>query len=117
MIDAGIDTIVGAYYYTDLNKIRLGKLGNNWASTIDIVGHELAHRLNYQTANLTFYGESGALRESFGDIFGFLGERYIRTIYGTTWNWTIGEDAQTIRDMAHPSLFGQPELYQGTRNK
>lgn len=112
LIDAGIDSIA-AFYNTDLNKIRLGKRGNNWASTIDIVGHELAHRLNYQTANLTFYGESGALRESIADIFATLGERYIRTIYGTPWNWTIGEDAQIIRDLAHPSLHGQPEEYHG----
>lgn len=113
LIDAGIDSIT-AFYNTGLNKIRLGKIGNRWTSTIDIVGHELAHRLNYQTANLTYYGESGALRESIADIFGTLGERYIRTIYGASWNWTIGEDAQTIRDMAHPLNYGQPELYQGT---
>ena len=113
LINAGVDTVSGGSYYHPLNRISIGKLGSNWATTIDIVGHELAHRLNKQTANLLSQCESGALEESFADIFGTLAERYIRTLYGASWNWTIGEDAGTVRDMANPALYGQPEYYHG----
>lgn len=113
LINAGIGTMVASSYNHLYNRISLGKLGDNWVSTIDIIGHELGHRLNKETANLIHAGESGALEESFADIFGTLGERYIREFYGESWNWTIGEDAQTQRDMAHPSLFSQPETYHG----
>lgn len=102
-----------AYYNHNSNLITLGRLNNKWLSAIDIVGHELGHRLVCLGANLEYFGESGALNESFADIFGTLSERYIRSNHDGIWNWTIGEDAVTIRSMSNPLQFHQPNNYGG----
>lgn len=60
--------------------------------TLDICGHEMTHGVTERTANLTYSGESGALNESFSDVFGTMVERYARP---SNWNWKIGEDAYT----------------------
>ena len=60
---------------------------------LDIIAHEWIHGLTQYTANLTYNGESGALNESFSDVFGAMVERQVN---GETANtWKIGEDAFT----------------------
>ena len=44
--------------------------GDNYASADDVVGHELTHAVTERSANLLYYMQSGALNESFSDIFG-----------------------------------------------
>lgn len=82
---------------------------------IDICGHEITHGLINASANLTYQNESGALNESFADIFGNSIENFARP---TDWNWRIGEDVTTsgsgIRSMSNPGLFGDPDTYMGT---
>ncbi|MBR3699698.1 MAG: M4 family metallopeptidase [Bacteroidales bacterium] len=112
-INAGTGIGNQCFYTDNTNEIWLGRCDNYWLSTIDLVGHELAHRLVAQSAELDYQGESGALNESFADIFGTLAERFIRTNHGGSWNWTIGEDACTIRSMSDPPLYLQPDYYQG----
>jgi len=73
----------------------------------DVVAHELTHAITNHTANLEYRWQSGALNESFSDIFGVMVDRS---------NWTLGEDLsssalggrEAIRDMADPARFGQP---------
>lgn len=112
-INAGIPDYENAQYVGSNNTIEIGEMDNHWLSTIDIIGHELAHRLVDLSANLEYYGESGALNESFADIFGTLAERFIRTNHGRNWNWTLGEDAVTLRSMSNPLLYSDPDHYQG----
>lgn len=102
-----------AWYNYNTDEITLGLKNDKWLSTIDIIGHEMAHKLVREGANLEYYGESGALNESFADIFGTLSEKYIRTNHGRTWNWTIGEDAVTLRNMSNPEQYSQPSYYHG----
>ena len=60
---------------------------------LDIIAHEWIHGLTQYTANLTYNGESGALNESFSDVFGAMIER---AVTGETANtWKIGEAAFT----------------------
>jgi bacillolysin len=56
---------------------------------MDVVTHEFTHGVISHTSRLFPAGESGALAESFGDIFGLMGERYLE---GGINNWTVGED-------------------------
>lgn len=112
-INAGIPGLNNAYYSHSSNTIIVGDYYNHWLSTIDVIGHELTHRLVALSADLEYHGESGALNESFADIFGTLAERFIRTNHGRSWNWTLGEDAITIRSMSDPHLYSQPDHYQG----
>lgn len=79
---------------------------------LDVEGHEYSHMvINYrQNINsnliengLNYQGESGALNESFADIFGACIEFYTKP---TSANWTIGEDvsipAPYLRSMSNP---------------
>lgn len=53
------------------------------AKALDVAGHELSHGVVQTTANLDYESESGALNESFADIFGRLIDRD---------DWTMGEE-------------------------
>lgn len=86
-------------------------------TSIDVVGHEFTHAVVTNTANLAYQGESGALNESFADIFGTAIE-----FYGSSSpNWTMGENITLIspyyiRSMSNPNngLSSQPDTYTGT---
>lgn len=62
------------------------------ARGLDVAGHEMSHGVIQNTANLVYQGESGALNESFADIFGAMIDRD---------DWNIGEDV--VRTSAFPS--------------
>lgn len=53
------------------------------ARGLDVGGHEMTHGVVEKTANLVYQNESGALNESFADIFGAMIDRD---------DWLIGED-------------------------
>jgi len=81
-------------------------------TTVDICGHEMTHGLIDFTADLIYLNESGALNESFSDIFGTALEWYSKP---ATANWLIGEETGvTIRSMSNPKQFGDPDTYHGT---
>ena len=72
---------------------------------------ELTHGLTQFTAGLIYSNESGALNESFSDVFGALAERYVQGESANT--WLIGEQIDTpgtagdaLRSMANPHLGG-----------
>lgn len=90
---------------------------------LDVAGHEYSHLMVSRTANLAYQGESGALNESFADIFGASIEFYSNI----NPNWTIGEGIPNpalgftyLRSMSNPNsgpaALGsqQPDTYQGT---
>jgi Zn-dependent metalloprotease len=69
-----------------------GTLFSNLVS-LDIVAHEWGHGVVSRTAGLGGSGESPALNEHFGDVFGAAVEAYVYGVSGDTWK--IGEDAYT----------------------
>jgi len=80
--------------------------------TLDIAAHEIAHGLTSNTANLIYQAESGALNESFSDIFGTAIEFFARPNRA---NWTVGEDiGSTFRSMSNPKRFRDPDTYRRT---
>jgi Zn-dependent metalloprotease len=62
------------------------------SGALDAAGHEMTHGVIENTANLDYEGESGAINESFADIFGSLMDPD---------DWTIGEDV--VKLSAFPS--------------
>lgn len=82
---------------------------------LDVCGHEITHGLTSNTSNLTYSNESGALNESYSDIFGNSIENYGRP---TQWSWKIGEDITVggggLRNMSNPNAFADPDTYNGT---
>ena len=67
----------------------------------DVVAHELSHAVTEYSANLEYRWQSGALNESFSDIFGSMVDRD---------DWLVGEDLPNgpIRNMADPTQFNDP---------
>lgn len=89
-----------------------GGSGNSPFTALDIAGHEITHGLTTFTADLVYQDESGALNESFSDIFGVSVEFVARP--GNA-NWLMGEDLGfTIRNMSNPNALGDPDTYFGT---
>lgn len=81
-------------------------------TSLDIAGHEISHGLTNFTAELVYEDESGALNESFSDIFGVSIEWYASP---ATADWTMGEDIGfAFRSMSNPNAYGDPDTYFGT---
>lgn len=90
--------------------------GSSAASTaddwngVDVAGHEFTHFVTGNEAGLVYQDESGALNESFSDIFGEMVESYTLGIN----DYLIGTDIGAIRDMSNPNFFNDPDTYLGT---
>jgi bacillolysin len=87
--------------------------GNGFAAADDVVAHELSHAVTERTSNLVYSNQSGALNESFSDIFGESVD--LTNGSGTDTaavRWDMGEDIPgigAIRDMMDPTRFGDPD--------
>lgn len=79
--------------------------GDNYA-VLDVTAHELTHAVTERTAGLEYKWQSGALNESFSDIFGAMVDRN---------DWEIGEDLPigSIRNLANPAANGLPDNVSG----
>jgi bacillolysin len=139
----GLDGASGPGYYTAADgvtklislKVRYGTGYNNafWNGShltfgdgdgrsfgplvsLDLVAHEMMHAVVESTAGLIFAGESGALNDSWADVFGALTERSVRGEGPGT--WAIGEDAVTpgvpddaLRYLDEPTRADDPDHY------
>jgi bacillolysin len=78
----------------------------------DVSGHEMTHGVTQYEANLFYYYQSGAINESFSDIFG---EWFDQTnSMGTDTagvKWLLGEDISggAIRSLSDPTAYGDPD--------
>ncbi|MEO8592112.1 MAG: M4 family metallopeptidase [Candidatus Solibacter sp.] len=82
------------------------------AVDLDVVGHEMFHGVTDASSRLEYALQSGAMNESYSDIFGVI----IANLSNPdipNWNWEIGAGLDTggkpFRDMRTPTLFGQPD--------
>lgn len=78
------------------------------AGGLDVGGHELTHGVIQNSANLTYQGESGALNESFADIFGCSIDPE---------DWQIGEDVVLLSEYPSGALRDLSDPHNGTTNK
>lgn len=104
----------------------------NSLAVMDVIGHEFTHAVTEYSANLFYADESGALNESFSDIFGasieFFAQPDDRAAYPDKTpgmaDWLVGEDSwlasTALRDMRNPANEdtvgegnGQPTRYRG----
>jgi Zn-dependent metalloprotease len=83
-------------------------------TSIDICGHEIGHGVCQYTANLIYSGESGALNESFSDIWGACIKRFAAPEKNT---WLMGDEISVtgtpFRSLMNPKAYGQPDTYRG----
>ncbi|NBM18787.1 M4 family metallopeptidase [Streptomyces sp. GC420] len=67
-----------------------GEVFLDFTLPVDVIGHELAHGLTQYTANLTYFGQPGALNESVSDVFGSLIKQYTLGQTADQADWLIG---------------------------
>jgi Zn-dependent metalloprotease len=86
--------------------------GEGFSAADDVAAHELTHAVTEHTATLFYYMQSGALNESYSDIFG---ETVDLTNTGGTdtsgVRWLLGEDVPgfgAVRDMMNPQDLLDP---------
>lgn len=86
-----------------------GEIFQRFTKSIDVIGHELTHGVTQYEAGLIYYGEPGALNESFSDVFGSLVKQRVKNQTVEQADWIIGEGLFTqkvkgvgIRSMKAP---------------
>ncbi|MGX4692326.1 M4 family metallopeptidase [Streptomyces sp. JNUCC 63] len=67
-----------------------GEIFLDFTIPVDVIGHELAHGVTQHTANLAYFGQSGALNESVSDVFGSLIKQYALGQTAAEADWLIG---------------------------
>ena len=76
----------------------------DYATSVDVVGHEYQHGITTSICNLVYLNEAGAINEAISDIFGALIEGHDLTDDDF---WLMGEDIMVsdiaFRDMKNPS--------------
>jgi Zn-dependent metalloprotease len=90
----------------------------DFCASPDVVGHELGHGVVQFTSNLDYFSQSGALNESYADVFGSLVEQRLREQDFDSANWLIGDEimapglyGEALRSMAHPgTAYDNPVL-------
>lgn len=86
-------------------------------TSLDVIGHEIAHGVCQYSAELIYQGESGAINESLSDIWGACIEEYAAP---EKQQWLMGEDivkyGSALRNMSNPKSVDspQPNTYKGT---
>ncbi|MFD0590166.1 S-layer homology domain-containing protein [Paenibacillus sp. GCM10027627] len=114
--DFGMDLQSVANYYEEpgtpynnafwFNGLMVYGNGQCYSCALDVIAHEFTHGVTESTSALEYRHQSGALNESFSDIFGVLAEME----YKNEVSWLLGEDSgEVIRDMASPALYRQPD--------
>jgi Zn-dependent metalloprotease len=85
-----------------------GKLPHKALVSSTIISHEMTHCLLEGLCDLDYYWHSGALNESFCDVFGVIFENYIHKKYQTL-GFLIGSECNfLLRNMADPHACRQP---------
>ena len=124
-IFAGNQTSNANYSYDQFgdDEINIGRGAENPSIlddfvALDILAHEFTHGVTQFTAGLLYRRESGALNESFSDIFGEFVEN---KIFGGN-NWLLGWDLTNTngnhlpqRNLENPNQFDQPDRYLGSK--
>ena len=120
--DAGMTLVSTVRYCPDafdcpyLNAFWNGSqmvYGEGFAAADDVVGHELTHGVTEFTSSLFYYYQSGAINESFSDVWGeFIDQTNGAGDDTPGVKWLMGEDIPgfgAIRDMEDPPAFGDPD--------
>ncbi|MDF2673390.1 MAG: hypothetical protein K0R09_1655 [Clostridiales bacterium] len=79
-----------------------------FSGALDVIAHELTHGVTDYEAGLIYSYQSGALNESFSDVFGVIAE-----YEAGNWDWLMGEDIMisggAFRDVSNPTAYGDPD--------
>ncbi len=83
----------------------------------DVVAHEMTHGVTQYESGLFYYYQSGAINESFSDLWGeFVDQTNGKGTDTPEVKWLLGEDSSigAIRNMQNPPAFSDPDRMQST---
>ncbi|MBL7942641.1 MAG: M4 family metallopeptidase, partial [Flavobacteriales bacterium] len=86
--------------------------GDGYSLADDVVAHELTHGVTQYESNLFYYYQSGAINESFSDVWGELYDQENGLGNDTSSaKWLMGEDLPigAIRSMSNPTAYSDPD--------
>lgn len=82
------------------------KYTNSFTTDLDIIGHELTHGVIDFEAQLAYENQSGALNESYADVFGSLVKQWAHNTPARKADWLIGSNVlkgkNALRSMKAP---------------
>lgn len=78
-----------------------GVIFNDFTQSLDVVAHEFAHGVTQFTADLEYQSQSGALNESFSDVFGSAITQHAKGQDAGSADWLIGDE------IMGPDLYGE----------
>jgi hypothetical protein len=95
-----------------------GRVFDRFTKAVDVLGHELAHAVTEHTAGLEYSDQSGALNESFSDVFASCLKQWLLGQTADAADWLIGEGiflpsvrGRALRSMAEPgTAYDDPVL-------
>jgi Zn-dependent metalloprotease len=87
--------------------------GDEWG-TLDGCGHEFTHAVTWHNSGLEYADESGALNESFSDIFGEIVQCYATG--NSNPDYMVLGDIGAIRDMTTPRSYNDSNWYSGSND-
>jgi bacillolysin len=96
------------------DKNAQGEL-QSYSRFLDVIAHELTHGITEHTSDLVYRNQSGALNESFSDIFGIMITNWHAKKWNSVadWRWEIGlglgSKGGPLRDMSDPTRTGDPD--------
>ena len=107
------DPFTNAAYWASENTFIFG-----WSSPtqpyseLTVVGHELGHAVDHYSADLTYFGEPGAVDEAVADIRGIATHR---AAVGSVNDWRIGTQVGISRSLRDPKGGPRPlpDTYEG----
>ena len=93
-----------------------GELFNRFTIALDVIGHELAHGVTEDEAQLAYFLQSGALNESMSDVFGSLIRQRVLGQTAEKADWLVGAglftgnvQGEALRSMRAPgTAFDDP---------
>jgi bacillolysin/neutral peptidase B len=95
-------------------RLENGKF-SSYSRYLDVIAHELTHGVTQFTSNLVYQGQSGALNESFSDIFGVIIKNWFAKKWNSPqgWDWEIGsglgQGGLPLRDLSDPRRTADPD--------
>lgn len=95
-----------------------GIIFTGFTRAIDVIGHELTHGVTQFACDLEYHEQSGALNESFSDVFGSLAKQHYNRQNAAAADWLIGADilgsgvsGRALRSMKDPgTAYDDPRL-------
>jgi Zn-dependent metalloprotease len=128
IVNCGMDLILNVHFgkdymnaYWDGDEMTFGDgdgtIFKSFTKSLDVVAHELSHGVTQFTADLEYYGESGALNEHFSDVFGSAITQFAQKQDAESADWLIGNEimgpelyGETLRSMRAPGMAYNHEL-------